>query len=231
MGRDLGEGRLGARGGVASAPRTAAALQASSSQVLGGPFRFAVFYQGLLPTVSPRTRRNSDPWSVPSQGNRISQESQLPFTEALSPIFPSKQTSVQEPSQVGCLPAQGSRPFASCAHVSGSGERESKRGVCRSQLRALLLLAPSGPCCQGLCRKPTCLVCTGVLVTREAQEATDPLLHIPPPRLPDNAGNRKALPSSFHPSSRGLCSRKTRLPLFLRKHHFPQMVAKLLSSN
>lgn len=96
-------------------------------------------------------------------------------------------------------------------HTYGSGERESKRGVCRSQLRALLLLARSGPCCQGLCRKPTCLVRTGVLVTREAQEATDPLLHIPLPRLPDNAGNRKALPSSFRPSSRGLCSRKTRL--------------------
>lgn len=212
MGRDLGEGRLGARGGVASAPRTAAALQASCSQVLGGSFRFAVFYQGLLPTVSPRTHRNSDPWSVPSQGNRISQESQFPFTEALSPT--SKQTSVQEPSQGGCLPAQGSRPFASCAHVYGSGERESKRGVCRSQLRALLPLAGSGPCCQGLCRKPTSLVCTGVLVTREAQEATDcsctSLRHgflimqatgklCPPPSIPPQEGYVAERPASSLP--------------------------------
>ena len=143
----------------------------------------------MPPTVSPRTRRNSDPWSLPSQGNRISQESQIPFTEALSLIFASRQTSVQEPSQVACPPAQGFCPFALCAHVYGSGERESKWGVYRRQPRALLLLGPlpsQGHVARGFTGSPAARCAQ----SREAQEAIDPLLPHPYTTASDNAGNR-----------------------------------------
>ena len=137
----MGEAWQGARSRAASAPRTAAALQAPSPQSLGGTLRSEAFFQSFLPTVSPRAQRNSDPWSPPPQGKKNSREFQLPFTEALSLVFAFRQT-LRNPHKWPVRLPGSSRPCASCAHVYGSGEGERKRGVYCSQPRALFLLGP-----------------------------------------------------------------------------------------
>lgn len=70
----------------------------------------------------------------------------------------------------------------------------------------------SGPCCQGLCSKPTCPVCMVVLATGEAQEAIRHLLATPLHHgfQVTEATERLCHSFSFHPSLRGLCRRGTR---------------------
>lgn len=81
-------------------------------------------------------------------------------------LFASRQTSVQEPSQVACPPAQGFSPFC----IAGTRLREWREGEQTGSLpqptpssaSSARPATQSGPCCQGLYRKPTCPVCTVV---------------------------------------------------------------------
>lgn len=131
---------------------------------------------------------------------------------------------------MACLPAQGFLPLH-CVHTSTGVERgESKWGLTAANPELASSARPPCPARAMLSGALQEAHLPGVhsgLVTPEAQEATDPLCHSPTPRLLIMQATER-LCSSFHPSSRGLCWRKTRLLGSLRKHHFPKMVAKLL---
>lgn len=108
-----------------------------------------------------------------TSGQQNFQEFQIPFTEALSLVFASRQT-VRNPHKwpVG-LPG-ASCSFTSCTRVNGSQE-ERKLGVCAASPAFPSPFAPyPQDRCQGLCSKPTCPVRTVVMATGETREVIGP---------------------------------------------------------
>lgn len=141
-------------GRAASAPRTAAALQALSPKSFLGMIRLAAFFQGFPPTVSPGIWGNSGRWFLPSQSNKNSQEFQIPFTEglSLSLVFASRQT-LRSPHKWPVLLPGALAPLHRVCKYMGVGKGR-EHGEC-TQFPSPPPPTHPGPR-QGLCSKPTC---------------------------------------------------------------------------